>query len=90
MEDLRVINNLEEDRLREEDVAKEEEKRQKETDVARRDGRDGAGLATGWAGWVVRLLVVQQGAMFIKLSRHAYGCALLQQRPSCTTNVGIC
>ena len=36
MEDLRVIDNLEQDRLRGEDVAKEEEKRQKEAARAAR------------------------------------------------------
>ena len=54
MEDLRVINNLEEDRLGEEDVAKEEKRRQREAARAARDGRRGAGLVVGWAGGVVR------------------------------------
>ena len=36
MEDLRIIDNLEHDRLREEDVAKEEEKRQREAARATR------------------------------------------------------
>ena len=36
MEDLRVIDNLEQDRLREEEVAKEEEKRQREAARAER------------------------------------------------------
>ena len=54
MEDLRVIDNLEEDRLGEEDVAKEEKRRQREASRAARDGRRGAGLVVGWAGGLVR------------------------------------
>ena len=54
MEDLRVIDNFEEDRLREEDVAKEEEKRQKEAVRAARSDRGGAGVVVRWAGGVVR------------------------------------
>ena len=54
MEDLRVIDNLEEDRLREEDVAKEEKRRQREAARAARGGRRGAGLVVGRAGGVVR------------------------------------
>ena len=50
----RVINNLEEDRLGEEDVAKEEKWRQREAARAARDGLRGAGLVVGWAGGVVR------------------------------------
>ena len=54
MEDLRVIDNLEEDRLGEEDVAKEEIRRQREAARAARGGRRGTGLVGGWAGGVVR------------------------------------
>ena len=54
MGDLRVIDNLEEDRLREEGVAKEEERRQTEAARAARGGRGGAGVVVGWAGGVVR------------------------------------
>ena len=43
MEDLRVIDNLEQDRLRGEVVAKEEEKRQREAARAVKGGRGGAG-----------------------------------------------
>ena len=49
MEGLRVIDNLEVDRLREEDVAKEEEKRQMEAARAARDARGGS-RAGGWMG----------------------------------------
>ena len=45
---------MEEDRLREEDVAKEEEKRQREAARAARDDWRGAGLVVGWAGGAVR------------------------------------
>ena len=45
---------MEEDSLREEDVAKEEKRRQREAARAARDGRRGAGLVVGWAGGVVR------------------------------------
>ena len=54
MEDLRVIDNFEEDRLREEDLAKEEENRQKKAVRAARGDRGGAGVVAGWAGGVVR------------------------------------
>ena len=54
MEDLRVIDNLEEDRLREEDVAKGEKRRQREASRAARDGRSRARLVVGWARGVVR------------------------------------
>ena len=45
---------MEEDRLREENVAKEEKKRQREAARAARGSRRGAGLVVGWAGGVVR------------------------------------
>ena len=45
---------MEEDRLGEEDVAKEEKRRQREAARAARDGRMEAGLVVGWAGGVVR------------------------------------
>ena len=54
MKNLRVIDNLEEDRLVEEDVAKEEKKRQREPARATKDGRRGTGLVVGWARGVVR------------------------------------
>ena len=54
MEDLRVIDNLEEDRLGEEDLAKGEKRRRREAARAARDGRRGAGLVVGWAGGVVQ------------------------------------
>ena len=54
MEDLRVIDNMEEDRLGEEDEAKEGGRRQREAARATRDGRKGAGMVVGWAGGVVR------------------------------------
>ena len=60
MEDLRVIDNLEEDILWEEDVAKEKKRRQREAARAARGGRRGAGLAVGWAGGVVRRLVARR------------------------------
>ena len=46
MEDLRVIDNLKQDRLREDDVVKEEKKRQKEAARAAKSGQ-GVG-APGW------------------------------------------
>ena len=54
MEDLRVIDNLEQDRLREEDVAKEEEKRQRDAAKAARGSWGGSGVVVGCAGGVVR------------------------------------
>ena len=43
MEDLRVIDNLEEDKLGEADVAKEEKRRQREAARAAKGGRGGQG-----------------------------------------------
>ena len=54
MEDLSGIDNLEEDRLGEEDVAKEEKRRQREAARAARDGRGRVGLVVGWVGGMVR------------------------------------
>ena len=45
---------MEEDRLGEEDVAKEEKRRQSEAARAARDDRRGARLVVGWVGGVVR------------------------------------
>ena len=53
MEGLRVIDNLEVDRLRKENAAKEEEKRQrKAAKVARASGEQG--VVVGCAGGVAR------------------------------------
>ena len=60
MEDLRVIDNLEEGRLRNEDVAKDEKKRPKQADVVAGGGWGAAGLVVGWAGRVVRRLVARR------------------------------
>ena len=54
MEGLRVIDNLEVDRLREEDVANKEKRRQREAARAAGEGRRWAGLVVAWAGGVVQ------------------------------------
>ena len=53
MEGSRVVNNLV-DRLSEEEVAKEEEKRQREAARAVRGDQGGARVVVGWARGVVR------------------------------------
>ena len=50
---VRVIDNLEVDRLREEDAAKEEEKRQGKL-LGLQAAGVGAGVVVGWVGGVVR------------------------------------
>ena len=54
MEDLRVIGNLEQDSLREPDVAKEEEMMQRDAARAARGGWGGSSVVVGCAGGVVR------------------------------------